>query len=210
MFPYLFLISVAAFFQGILNGVKIFTPSGFTPILFNIFVISFTYIFAKPFGDPAVAMSYGVVAGGLVQAVFQLPFVLKTGFSFKLTSLAKTFSNPGTKKSSCPYRSDHNRHGSLSDKRFGFYLACNFGRPWNSLELTIFFTLTRTFIRYLCRFGRHRNPPRNVGPCLAQRLGGLSKSTLTSYKGDSFNYNTRNLFLSFVGRKFNHSHLQEQ
>ncbi|XTB05690.1 murein biosynthesis integral membrane protein MurJ [Treponema denticola] len=98
MFPYLFLISVAAFFQGILNGVKIFTPSGFTPILFNIIVISSTYIFAKPFGDPAAAMSYGVVAGGLVQAVFQLPFVLKTGFSFKFTSLAKTFSNPGTKK----------------------------------------------------------------------------------------------------------------
>ncbi|MCL6395060.1 murein biosynthesis integral membrane protein MurJ, partial [Pectobacterium atrosepticum] len=73
-------------------------PSGFTPILFNIIVISSTYIFAKPFGDPAAAMSYGVVAGGLVQAVFQLPFVLKTGFSFKFTSLAKTFSNPGTKK----------------------------------------------------------------------------------------------------------------
>ena len=44
MFPYLFLISVAAFFQGILNGLKIFSPSGFTPVLFNIIVISFTYI----------------------------------------------------------------------------------------------------------------------------------------------------------------------
>ncbi|MBQ1198025.1 MAG: murein biosynthesis integral membrane protein MurJ, partial [Spirochaetaceae bacterium] len=34
MFPYLLVISIAALFQGILNGLKIFSPSGFTPILF--------------------------------------------------------------------------------------------------------------------------------------------------------------------------------
>ena len=39
MFPYLVVISIAAFFQGILNGLKIFSPSGFTPILFNTIVI---------------------------------------------------------------------------------------------------------------------------------------------------------------------------
>ena len=39
MFPYLFVISIAAFFQGILNGVKIFSPSGFTPVLFNSIVV---------------------------------------------------------------------------------------------------------------------------------------------------------------------------
>lgn len=98
MFPYLLLISIAAFFQGILNGVKIFTPSGFTPILFNILVISSTYIFTKPFGDPATAMAYGVLAGGFAQAVFQLPFVLKTNFSFTFINLKKTLENKGTKK----------------------------------------------------------------------------------------------------------------
>lgn len=98
MFPYLFLISLAAFFQGILNGVKIFTPSGITPILFNLLVISCTYIFAKPFGNPAIAMAYGVLLGGFVQAVFQLPFVLKAGFIFKPVNLKKTFKNNGTKK----------------------------------------------------------------------------------------------------------------
>ncbi|HPY53023.1 MAG TPA: lipid II flippase MurJ, partial [Treponemataceae bacterium] len=40
MFPYLFVISIAAFFQGILNAHHIFSPSGFTPILFNIIVIA--------------------------------------------------------------------------------------------------------------------------------------------------------------------------
>ena len=43
MFPYLIAISIAAFFQGILNGVKIFSPSGFTPVLFNSVVIAATY-----------------------------------------------------------------------------------------------------------------------------------------------------------------------
>ncbi|MBQ2600807.1 MAG: hypothetical protein II584_00220, partial [Treponema sp.] len=44
MFPYLIIISIAALFQGILNGLKIFSPSGFTPILFNGIVILATYI----------------------------------------------------------------------------------------------------------------------------------------------------------------------
>jgi peptidoglycan biosynthesis protein MviN/MurJ (putative lipid II flippase) len=46
MFPYLAIISIAAFLQGILNGMKIFSPSGFTPILFNCFVIGLTYLLA--------------------------------------------------------------------------------------------------------------------------------------------------------------------
>lgn len=109
MFPYLFVISVAAFFQGILNGVKIFSPSGFTPVLFNSIVIACTYIFTplltKNVTDAelraqmaARAMSIGVLIGGCVQAIFQLPFVIKTGWFCHFTSLKKAFKNPGTKK----------------------------------------------------------------------------------------------------------------
>lgn len=109
MFPYLFVISLAAFFQGILNGVKIFSPSGFTPVLFNSIVIACTYIFTplltKNAADAelraqmaARAMSIGVLIGGCVQAIFQLPFVIKTGWFCHFTSLKKAFKNPGTKK----------------------------------------------------------------------------------------------------------------
>ena len=98
MFPYLLVISVAAFFQGILNGLKIFAPSGFTPILFNIIVIAATYLLSPFTTNPARAMAIGVMAGGTVQAAFQLPFVLKGGWRVSLTSLKKAFSNPGTKK----------------------------------------------------------------------------------------------------------------
>ncbi|MBO6177261.1 MAG: murein biosynthesis integral membrane protein MurJ [Treponema sp.] len=98
MFPYLVVISIAAFFQGILNGLKIFSPSGFTPILFNSIVITATYVLAPVTKNPARAMAIGVITGGSIQCLFQLPFVLKTGWKIKLTSLKNAFTNPGTKK----------------------------------------------------------------------------------------------------------------
>ena len=98
MFPYLVVISIAAFFQGILNALKIFSPSGFTPILFNTIVIACTYIFSRWTSNPARAMAIGVITGGTVQALFQLPFVLKNNWHITFTSLRKAFSNPGTKK----------------------------------------------------------------------------------------------------------------
>ncbi len=109
MFPYLFVISIAAFFQGILNGVKIFSPSGFTPVLFNSIVIAATYILTPVLSNgsenpelrsqmAARAMSIGVLCGGCVQALFQLPFVLKTGWGCHFTTLSKAFKNPGTRK----------------------------------------------------------------------------------------------------------------
>lgn len=98
MFPYLMVISIAALFQGILNGHKIFSPSGFTPILFNIIVIGATYLLSPLCKNPARAMAYGVLFGGIVQTLFQLPFVLQQNWKISFTSLKKTFSNPGTKK----------------------------------------------------------------------------------------------------------------
>jgi putative peptidoglycan lipid II flippase len=109
MFPYLLLISIAAFFQGILNGCKIFAPSGFTPVLFNATVVLATYLLTplltSKIGDTeqaskvaARAMAIGVTTGGCIQAVFQLPFVLKTGWKVGFTSIKKCFTNPGTRK----------------------------------------------------------------------------------------------------------------
>lgn len=107
MFPYLFVISVAAFFQGILNGCKIFAPSGFTPVLFNLIVIVVTYLLTPQLmarsnlGErvlAARAMSFGVLTGGCFQVLFQWPFVKKTGYKTVLTTLKKSFSNPGTRR----------------------------------------------------------------------------------------------------------------
>ena len=98
MFPYLFLISIAAFFQGILNSCNIFAPSGFTPVMFNGIVILSTYLLAPHTSNPARAMSLGVIIGGSVQALFQWPFVRKTGWKVGIASIKKAFTNPGTRK----------------------------------------------------------------------------------------------------------------
>ena len=98
MFPYLAVVSVAALFQGILNGVGVFTPSGFAPVLFNAVVIALTYILAPYTANPARAMAAGVIAGGFSQMLFQLPFVLRTKWRVSFASLKSAFTNPGTRR----------------------------------------------------------------------------------------------------------------
>jgi putative peptidoglycan lipid II flippase len=97
MFPYLLVISIAAFFQGVLNGIKIFSPSGFTPILFNLCVIGGTFALTPFVANPARAMAIGVLVGGIVQACFQLPYVIKNGWPLHFTKLKTAFSNEGTR-----------------------------------------------------------------------------------------------------------------
>jgi putative peptidoglycan lipid II flippase len=98
MFPYLAIISIAALFQGMLNSVKSFSPSGFTPILFNGIIILCTYLLSPIMANPARAMAVGVLLGGIVQALFQLPFVLHHGFHFSLLPVRRAFRDPGTRK----------------------------------------------------------------------------------------------------------------
>ncbi|MDE5897784.1 MAG: murein biosynthesis integral membrane protein MurJ [Treponemataceae bacterium] len=107
MFPYLFVISAAAFLQGILNGCNSFAPSGFTPVLFNGIVVAVTYFLTPQLPNPehlpqealaARAMAFGVLTGGCFQALFQWPFVRKTGWKTTLTGLRNAFTNPGTRK----------------------------------------------------------------------------------------------------------------
>lgn len=98
MFPYLFFISIAAFFQGILNGIRSFLPTGITPVLFNLSVIGCTIALAHFCGNPALAMAIGVLLGGALQMLFQLPFVLHAGFSFSLLHFHCCTKNPGARK----------------------------------------------------------------------------------------------------------------
>lgn len=98
MFPFLALVSLAALFQGILNSYGVFAPSGFAPILFNVSFIAVPWIISRWTSNPARAMAVGVVVGGLAQALWQLPAVLKTGMRFGFISPRIAFRNPGMKK----------------------------------------------------------------------------------------------------------------
>jgi putative peptidoglycan lipid II flippase len=98
MFPFLAFISIAALFQGILNSLHIFAPSGLAPILLNIATILCAYALGSFTGNPARAMAAGVLVGGFLEAAVQFPFVVKKmRFSF-FTGLMRAMKNPGTRK----------------------------------------------------------------------------------------------------------------
>ncbi len=98
MFPFLGLVSIAALFQGILNSYGIFAPSGFAPILFNVCFIVVPWAVSRWMPNPARAMAVGVVLGGMAQALWQLPAVIRTGSRFGFMSPARAFRNPGMLK----------------------------------------------------------------------------------------------------------------
>ncbi len=97
MFPYLLLVGYAAFLQGILNASNIFVPSGIGPILFNLSFLLVPPLVIRFSGNAARAMAIGVLAGGFLQAVCQLPAVAKLGLRFKLMNPIKALKNPGMK-----------------------------------------------------------------------------------------------------------------
>lgn len=98
MWPYLAFISIAALFQGVLNSLGVFGPSGFTPILFNLSFIAAAFALSPFTANPARAIAIGVTAGGIIQMAFQIPFFIKTGLKFSFSTLKTAFTHPGVRK----------------------------------------------------------------------------------------------------------------
>jgi putative peptidoglycan lipid II flippase len=97
MFPFLALISFAAFLQGILNSHSIFAPSGLAPIVLNVVIILCSYGLSPLLQNPARAMAVGVLIGGTLQCLIQWPAVYRLGYRMSFSSLKKAFTNPGTR-----------------------------------------------------------------------------------------------------------------
>ena len=74
-FPYLFFISMTGLAGGILNSYDRFAVPAFTPILLNITLICAALFAAPLFDQPAFAVAWGVLLAGIVQFIFQLPFL---------------------------------------------------------------------------------------------------------------------------------------
>ncbi|MDE2088687.1 MAG: murein biosynthesis integral membrane protein MurJ [Gammaproteobacteria bacterium] len=74
-FPYLLFISLTAFSAGILNSHGRFGVPALTPVLLNLCLIGAALLLAPYFHPPVVALAWGVFAAGVVQLLFQLPFL---------------------------------------------------------------------------------------------------------------------------------------
>lgn len=96
MWPYLWFITLASVFQAILNAKKIFGPSAFTPVLLNLAIIGCGVLLSGAFEDPSYALVTGFLVGGVLQAVFQIPYLLRwTDLRFRLTFAVR---HPGVRR----------------------------------------------------------------------------------------------------------------
>lgn len=78
-FPYLWFISFTALAGAVLNTMGRFAVAAFTPVLLNIVIILMAVYGAEYTQSPAYALAWGVFLGGLVQFLFQIPFMYKAG-----------------------------------------------------------------------------------------------------------------------------------
>lgn len=74
-FPYLLLISMTAFVGSILNSYGKFAVPAVTPVLLNVVLIGFAVGVSPLMDPPVMALAWAVLAAGVVQMVFQLPFI---------------------------------------------------------------------------------------------------------------------------------------
>lgn len=74
-FPYLFLISMTGFAGAVLNAYGRFAVPAFTPVLLNLSLISAALFVAPLMQEPVYALALGVLIAGLLQLLFQLPFL---------------------------------------------------------------------------------------------------------------------------------------
>lgn len=74
-FPYLLLISLTGFAGSILNSYDRFAIPAVTPVLLNICLIGAALIAAPWFEQPVLALAWGVLVAGVVQLLFQVPFL---------------------------------------------------------------------------------------------------------------------------------------
>jgi putative peptidoglycan lipid II flippase len=83
MAPYLFFIGLAAFSMGLLNSLKVFALPAATPILQNISMIAAILILAPQMDEPIMGLAIGVIVGGALQTLIQLPTIVRKGYGWK-------------------------------------------------------------------------------------------------------------------------------
>lgn len=79
IFPYIFLISIAALFQGVLNARGRFAVPAAAPVFMNVGFILVTLWLAPRLSEPAYALAAAVLAGGVLQMAVQWPQLRRLG-----------------------------------------------------------------------------------------------------------------------------------
>lgn len=94
-FPYLMLISLTAMAGAILNTYGYFGVPAFTPVFLNLSMIIAAVYLSPKLNIPVAALAWGVLIAGLVQLLFQIPFLVNKKLFVKPQIL---FADAGVKK----------------------------------------------------------------------------------------------------------------
>ena len=84
MFPYLFFIGLTSLFVGILNTHRHFAAPAAAPVLLNCAIIASALSLSGLVEPPITSMAIGVLAGGLLEVLIQLPFLKKHGIRLRI------------------------------------------------------------------------------------------------------------------------------
>jgi putative peptidoglycan lipid II flippase len=95
MFPYIFFISLVALCMGILNTVRHFFTPAISTVFLNIAMIFCAVFLRSRFQVPITALAVGVLVGGLLQLLLQLPVLYRQGFPIRPSF---DFSHPAVRK----------------------------------------------------------------------------------------------------------------
>lgn len=84
MFPYIFFVSLVALFAGVLNVSGHFLVPALSPVMLNLAMIGAALVLAPHLEQPITALAFGVLLGGVVQFVMQVPVLYRHGFDLRL------------------------------------------------------------------------------------------------------------------------------
>lgn len=82
MFPYIFFIGLVALFMGILNALDHFAAPALAPVFLNLAMIGSVLFLSPHMKKPIIGLAVGVLIGGVLQLLLQLPFVIRKGVRF--------------------------------------------------------------------------------------------------------------------------------
>jgi putative peptidoglycan lipid II flippase len=82
MFPYIFFICLVALCMGILNVLGHFAAPALAPVLLNLAMIGAVFFISPHLDRPVFGLAVGVVIGGVMQLLLQLPFLIRKGLLF--------------------------------------------------------------------------------------------------------------------------------
>lgn len=91
-FPYLMFISLTAFSGAILNTHSRFWVAAFTPVFLNLTMIGAAIWLCPHFATPIIGLAWGVFIAGVIQLLFQWPFLKQLSMLPRPTI---NFRNPG-------------------------------------------------------------------------------------------------------------------